>query len=167
MRRQRPTASLNVLLVGASLACCGAARADDASACHAAAGTYVTGVVLSAPTFVHGSSLHGIELSHTHIALIADGGAGRLDIAADDVFASGYRPRQESVPAPLDRIKAGDRLSLCGIPYKGGMHWVHTNCGDTPTASDPDGWLKEIAPDGTPGENLEGATTYCSLWPRR
>jgi hypothetical protein len=167
MRRQRLAVSLNVLLLGTSFACCGAARADDASACRAAAGTYLTGVALSAPTFVHGSSLHGIELSHTHLALISDADAAKLDIAVDDVFASGYRPRQESVPAPLDQIHAGDRLSLCGIPYRGGMHWVHTNCGDTPTARDPDGWLKKIAPDGTTGENLEGATKYCYLWPRK
>ncbi len=156
----------NGLLVSACLAC-SAVHADEAADCHAAAGTYLSGVVLSAPTFAHGSSLHGVELSHTHIALIGDIDARRYDIAADDVFAAGYQPRREVVPAPLDQLRPGMRLSVCGIAYQGGMHWVHTNCGDTPTAQDPDGWLKEIAADGTTGGNLEGSTTYCTLWARK
>ena len=167
MTRSRPVSALNVLLVAAALVACTAARADDASDCQAAAGSYLTGVVRAPPTFARGSRLHGIELSHTHVQLIGDADAKTYDIAVDDVFASGYRPRQEVVPAPLDQIKTGDRLSLCGIPYKGGMHWVHTNCGDTPTPQDPDGWLKEIAADGSTGANLEGSTAYCYLWPRR
>ena len=167
MTRYRPVFPLNVLLAVAALVGCGAARADDASDCQAAAGSYLTGVVLAAPTFARGSRLHGVELSHTHVALVGDADAKTYDIAVDDVFASGYRPRQEDVPAPLDHIRTGDRLSLCGIPYKGGMHWVHTNCGDSPTRQDPDGWLKEIAADGTTGPNLEGSTTYCYLWARK
>jgi hypothetical protein len=167
MTRSRPVSALNVLLVAAALVACTAARADDASDCQAASGSYLTGVVRAPPTFARGSRLHGIELSHTHVQLIGDADAKTYDIAVDDVFASGYRPRQEGVPAPLDQIKTGDRLSLCGMPYKGGMHWVHTNCGDTPTPQDPDGWLKEIAADGSTGANLEGSTAYCYLWPRR
>ena len=167
MTRTRAVFPLNLLFVGAAVLVCNPARADDASDCQAAAGSYLTGVVRAPPTFARGSRLHGIELSHTHVQLIGDADAKTYDIAVDDVFASGYRPRQEVVPAPLDQIKAGDRLSLCGIPYKGGMHWVHTNCGDTPTPQDPDGWLKEIAADGSTGANLEGSTAYCYLWPRR
>ncbi len=45
----------------------------------------------------------------------------------------------------------GDHLELCGIAYRGGMHWVHTHCGDNPTPEEPDGWLKEIAADGSAG----------------
>jgi hypothetical protein len=44
---------------------------------------------------------------------------------------------------------------------------VHTNCGDQPTAQDPNGWLKELLPNGMPGENLEGSTKYCYLWPKK
>jgi hypothetical protein len=167
MTDSRPVLALNVVFAVAALASCGAARADDASDCQAAAGTYLTGVVLATPTFARGSSLRGIELSHTHVKLIGDADAKTYDVAVDDVFASGYRPRQESVPSPLDQIRTGDRLSLCGIPYKGGMHWVHTNCGDAPSARDPDGWLKKIGADGTTGPNLEDSTRYCYLWPRR
>ena len=167
MTRTRAVFPLNLLFVGAAVLVCNPARADDASDCQAAAGSYLTGVVLAAPTFQRGSRLHGIELSHTHVQLIGDADAKTYDIAVDDVFASGYRKRQEAVPAPLDEIRTGDRLSLCGIPYKGGMHWVHTNCGDSPTRQDPDGWLKEIAADGTTGPNLEGSTTYCYLWARK
>jgi hypothetical protein len=167
MTRTQPVCLLNALPVLAALAACGAARADDAADCHAAAGSYLTGVVLAPPTFARGSRLRGVELSHTHVKLIGDADAKTYDIAVDDVFASDYRPREERVPASLARIKAGDRLSVCGIPYKGGMHWVHTNCGDKPSPRDPDGWLREIAPDGTPGSNLEASTTYCYLWARK
>jgi len=38
---------------------------------------------------------------------------------------------------------------------------------DTPSRRDPNGWLKEIGPDGTPGPNLEASTTYCYLWARK
>ena len=143
------------------------AHADEAADCATAAGTYLTGVVVAAPTFQRGSKLHGVELSHTHIRLVGDTGAKHYDIAVDDVYASGYLPHHEVVPAPLNQIRVGDRLSLCGIPYRGGMHWVHANCGDKPTPQDPDGWLKVIAKDGTVGPNLEAGTTYCYLWPRK
>ena len=143
------------------------ARADDAADCQAAAGTYLTGVVQSAPTFQNGKSLRGVVLSHTHLALLGDADAKTYDIAVDNVFASGYLPHQDSVPPPLDTIRKGDHLELCGIPYQGGMHWVHTNCGDQPTPQDPDGWVKELAADGSAGANLEGSTTYCYLWPKK
>jgi hypothetical protein len=158
---------LNAALLALALVAAGAARADDAADCHAAAGSYLTGVVQAPPTYVRGSRLHGVELSHTHIRLLGDADARRYDIAVDDVFASGYAPREHKIPAPLDQIRLGVRLSVCGIPFRGGMHWVHTNCGDKPTAKDPDGWLKVVAADGSLGPNLEGSTTYCSLWPRQ
>ena len=154
------------LLLAMTLACCSPAMADDAADCRAAAGSYLTGVVQAAPTYVRGSRLHGVELSHTHILLRGDADARRYDIAADDVFANGYSKSRRTIPAPLDQIRTGTRLSVCGIPFHGGMHWVHTNCGDHPTAKDPDGWLKLIAADGSVGPNLEGSTTYCALWPR-
>ena len=157
-----PCAALCALLANS-----GDALADDATDCQAAAGTFLTGIVQSAPTFVHGQALHGIELSHTHVTLLGDADSQTYVIAVDNVFASGYLPRQDVVPPPLDSIHTGDHLELCGIPYQGGMHWVHTNCGDQPTAQDPNGWLKELLPDGTPGENLEGSTKYCYLWPKK
>jgi hypothetical protein len=160
-------ASTTLIATLLACACACAARADDAANCHAAAASYLTGVVQSAPTFVRGSRLHGVELSHTHIRLVGDADARPYDIAADDVFASGYSPARRTIPAPLDQIRPGMRLSVCGIAFHGGVHWVHTNCGDTPTARDPDGWLRQVAADGSVGPNLEGSTTYCSLWPRR
>jgi hypothetical protein len=71
------------------------------------------------------------------------------------------------VPAPLSAIHTGDRLSLCGKPYRQGLpglDWVHTNCGDPPGRRDPEGWLEVLAPDGTPGPNLEASQEYCRLW---
>jgi hypothetical protein len=49
----------------------------------------------------------------------------------------------------------GDKLEVCGIPFSGGIHWVHNNCGDTPTNSDPDGWIKKVSADGSVEQNLE------------
>src|SRR5262249_52868731 len=71
-------------------------------------------------------------------------------------------------PAPLSTIRPGDRLELCGKLFAHGgrgIDWVHTNCGNTPRPAQPDGWLKIVAPDGTPGPNLEGSREYCRLWP--
>lgn len=142
------------------------AWADEQAACASNAGTLLTGTVISGPRFAHGHDRRGVELSHTHVKL--RGGDGRMyDIAIDDVFADGYDRAGESVPAPLSQIRPGDRLELCGKPYVSGgsgMDWVHTNCGEQPTAEKPDGWAKVIGSDGSLGPNLEGNREYCRLW---
>ncbi len=143
-----------------------AAHASDARECKAAGGRLLVGEVTSPPRFKHGMYKKGVELSHTHLVL-RDKAGQTYDIAVDNVFASGYRPNTRTVPAPLDQIAVGDRLEVCGIPFEGGMHWVHNNCGDTPTRSDPNGWIKVIQADGSVGPNLEDSQTYCRLWPRR
>ena len=142
------------------------AYADDAQQCRASGGALLVGQVVSAPKFKHGMFRKGVELSHTHLKLQGDDGS-IYDVAIDNVFASGYQPNSKKVPAPLNAIAVGDRLEACGIPFQGGMHWVHNNCGDRPARSDPDGWLKVIRPGGRVGPNLEDSRTYCSLWPRR
>lgn len=142
------------------------AYASDAGECRAAGGKLLVGQVVSPPKFRHGMYKKGVELSHTHLTLKDRDGA-TYDVAIDNVFASGYRPHSKAVPAPLDTIAVGDRLEVCGIPFDGGIHWVHNNCGDTPTKSDPDGWIKVIQADGSMGPNLESSQTYCRLWPRR
>lgn len=140
------------------------ALADDAADCKAADGTLLTGQVVSAPTFKDGMFKRGVELSHTHLNL--KGTDGRTyDVAIDNVFASGYQKNVKSVPSPLNTIQVGDALELCGIPFSGGIHWVHNNCGDTPTPSDPNGWIKKVSADGSVGQNLEASQTYCYLWP--
>jgi hypothetical protein len=139
------------------------ARADEKAACASNAGTLLIGTVTSGPRFARGHDVRGVELSHTHVRLRDDSGQS-YDIAIDDVFASGYESGGENVPAPLSDIKPGDRLELCGKPYGSGgpgMDWVHTDCGDQPTPDKPDGWLKVIGPDGTPGANLESSQDYC------
>jgi hypothetical protein len=144
-----------------------AAWADDRAACAAGDGTLLTGVVVAQPAYAPGKPLQGIPLSHTHIRIRGDQDGKTYDIAVDDVFASGYDPQVETVPAPLNAIQPGQHLEACGIPYAGGMHWVHTNCGATPTPKDPNGWLKVLDATGTAGPNLEDSQKYCSLWPAR
>ena len=144
-----------------------AARADEATQCRANAGAYLTGRVADDPTFAPGHRRDGVELSHTHLKLLADQDGQSYDVAIDNVFATGYDAAEERVPAPLSTIRTGDRLELCGklFAHDGlGIDWVHTNCGTTPTQAQPDGWLKIVAADGTPGPNLEDSPEYCRLW---
>jgi hypothetical protein len=84
------------------------------------------------------------------------------------VFANGYRHNQRSVPAPLNTIKTGDRLELCGKLYTGGdvgIDWVHTDCGAAQSPDKPDGWVRGINKDGSVSDNMEAKQDFCSLWP--
>jgi hypothetical protein len=143
------------------------AQADDAGQCRGNAGTYLTGQVIAGPTFVPGHPRRGVELSHTHLTLRADRDGRSYEVAIDNVFAAGYDDAGERVPAPLSTLQTATRLELCGKLYTDGqlgIDWVHTNCGDTPTANKPDGWVKVLAADGSAGPNLEGSQEYCRLW---
>jgi hypothetical protein len=146
----------------------GPALADPEGDCRAAAGSYVTGIVVSEPVFRHGTPRQGVELSHTHFTVKADKDSRLYDVAADNVFAAGYDQAGASVPLPLTAIHGGARVELCGqlYPEGGGIHWVHTNFGDTPSSAEPDGWLRIVEEDGAPGGNLASSTEYCRLWPR-
>ena len=158
-------------LVAAAFFClCAAAasRADEAAECQANAGSYLTGIVTAGPAFVGGHLRKGVELSHTHLRLRSDQDQRSYDVAIDNVFASGYDAAGENVPEPLSSIRVGDHLALCGQLYAHdgpGIHFVHTNCGDEPAAADPNGWVKILATNGTPGPNLEDSGKYCGLWP--
>lgn len=156
----------NVVSIAAVIVCLpSAAWADDRADCAAGDGTLLTGVVIASPAFATGKSLRGIPLSHTHIRIRGDADGKTYDLAVDDVFAPGYAPQLDAVPAPLSSIVVGQHLEACGLPYAGGMHWVHTNCGAVPTAQDPKGWLKILDAAGAAGPNLENSLKYCYLWP--
>jgi hypothetical protein len=155
--------ALAVLLAIANVS----AWCDDRLHCESVDGTYLSGTVIKGPVFKHGQYKHGIELSHTHVSLLADQDGKTYDVAIDNVFANGYDPRRAGIPAPLDAIKVKDRLELCGQLYSRGvgLHFVHTNCGASPTPQHPDGWIKELANDGRPGVNLDANTSFCRLFP--
>ena len=154
---------LFALVLGAA---CAGAQADDRQACAAVDGNYLSGQVVQAPQFAHGQFRQGIELSHTHLKLRADQDGRVYDVAIDNVFANGYRRNETSVPAPLDAIRAGDRLQVCGQLYDRGVgiHFVHNNCGAAPAANHPDGWIKPVDGHGQPGANLEAGTGFCGLF---
>ena len=100
------------------------------------------------------------------LKLMSDQDGRSYDVAIDNVFATGYDGAGESVPTPLSTIQTGDRLELCGKLYTDGgpgIDWLHTNCGETPRAAQPDGWRKILSSDGA-GPNLEDSREYCRLW---
>ena len=142
-----------------------AAGASELSNCTAAGGAMITGPVVTGPTFASGSSLKGVELSHTHVHVRADQDGKTYDVAMDNVYAVDYVKNAKSVPKSLAAIKVNDRLEMCGAKYTSGVgiHWVHNNCGDKPTKSAPNGWVKEMSSSSV-GSNLERSQTYCYLW---
>lgn len=157
------------ILMGVLLAALAAtAMADERQACQAADGSYLTGVVVLGPKFVHGQYRQGVELSHTHLKLRADQDGQVYDVAIDNIFANGYQPGSKDVPAPINAIRPSDRLSLCGELYDRGVgiHFVHTNCGQAPAVNHPDGWLRVVDGSGASGANLEANTSYCPLFAR-
>jgi hypothetical protein len=161
--------SFTAALIGAAcLLTAVQAHADEAAACRAADGSFLTGRVTAGPNFVAGHEKRGVELSHTHVTLLADQDGNTYDVAMDDVFAAGYDAAGESVPAPLSGIAVGTRLALCGALYSSGgfgIHWVHTDCGQAPAPGQPDGWVIILDAAGLAGPNLEDSQEYCGLWP--
>ncbi|GGX53868.1 hypothetical protein [Undibacterium squillarum] len=143
------------------------AHADDNKAqCDLGKGSYMTATVIKGPKFTSGKFLKGVELSHTHLKVKPDGSNDIYDVAIDNVFAQGYEKNSKQVPESLAQIRTGDKLALCGQLYDDGskgIHWVHTNCGATPTPQKPNGFIKIIESDGS-SDNFENVTTYCDLW---
>jgi hypothetical protein len=144
------------------------AMANGKSDCSAASGSYVTGKVVSGPTFKGASSsLQGIGLTHTHVGIVSDQDGKTYDVAMDNVYAADYKKNAKTMPASLAAIKKGDHLELCGQLYTSGgpgIHWVHDNCNVTPTSSTPNGFTKEVSSKGVEGSNLEASQAYCYLW---
>jgi hypothetical protein len=143
------------------------AAASELSTCTANKGQYLTGTVVSAPRFATSSTvIKGIRLTHTRLNLRADQDGKTYDVAMGNVYALDYVKNATAMPASLANIKVNQRLGLCGVKYTSGtgIHWVHNNCGDVPTASKPNGWTKVIASSGSVGLNLERSQAYCYLW---
>lgn len=144
------------------------ATASDQTACQAAGGSYLTGVVTSAPKFQSASeTLQGVKLSHTTLNIKSDQNGKTYQVAMDNVYAADYVKNSTSIPKSLAALKVNTHLELCGELYTGGdigIHWVHDNCSTTPSSSNPNGWTKVLATNGTAGANLENSQTYCYLW---
>ena len=159
--------SLHAWLLAAAFAHAGAAHAaaGERPACEAAGGSYLTGPIVQGPTFRHGQFRQGVELSHTHLKVKADQDGRVYDVAIDNVFANGWRPGARGVPAPLDGLHPGQRLSLCGQLYDRGVgiHFVHTKCGEAPSTKHPDGWIR-VVDGGAAGPNLEANSSQCGLF---
>jgi hypothetical protein len=143
------------------------ASATELSTCTANKGAYLTGTVTTAPKFYTSSTvIDGIRLTHTRLYLRADQDGKTYDVAMDNIYAVDYVKNATTMPASLAAIKVNSRLSLCGQKYTSGtgIHWVHTNCGDVPTAAHPNGSVKVLSSTGTVGLNLERSQNYCYIW---
>ncbi|QJE01078.1 hypothetical protein HH212_14420 [Massilia forsythiae] len=141
--------------------------ASEQSTCTTNKGAFLTGSVTTAPKFQAATqTIQGIQVSHTVMYIKADQDGKSYQVAMDNVYASDYVKNATSVPASLAALKAGTRVEVCGQKYSdgSGIHWVHNNCGETPTASAPNGWVKTIASSGSVGANLERSQAYCYLW---
>lgn len=155
------------ILALALLSLSAVASASEQSACTAAGGSFLTGTVTSAPKFAAATqTIQGVQLSHTHVNLRGDKDGRTYDVAMDNVYAYDYVLNSSRIPKSLAAIKVGDHLELCGALYTSGVgiHWVHSNCGATPSRSAPNGWVKEMSSSGSVGSNLEGSQSYCYLW---
>jgi hypothetical protein len=143
------------------------AFASEATNCAANKGAYITGTVTTAPKFATSSTvIKGVRLTHTRLYLRSDQDGKSYDVAMDNVYATDYVLNSTSMPPSLAAIKINQRLSLCGKKYTSGtgIHWVHSNCGDVPTTSAPNGSVKVISSTGSVGLNLERSQNYCYLW---
>ncbi|MDM5175724.1 hypothetical protein PO883_00670 [Massilia sp. DJPM01] len=158
------TKSLFALLLLSQSLC---AFASEQSSCTANKGAYITGTVISAPKFAAASStIDGVKLSHTRLNLRADQDGKTYDVAMDNVYAIDYVKNASTMPTSLAAIKVNDRLGLCGKKYTSGtgIHWVHSNCGDVPSSSAPNGWVKVIAASGSVSASKMRSQNYCYLW---
>lgn len=143
------------------------AFATEQSTCTANKGAFLTGPVTTSPKFQAATqTIDGIKLSHTVLYMKADQDGKTYQVAMDNVYATDYVKNSTSMPASLAALKAGTKIEVCGEKYSdgSGIHWVHNNCGDTPTASAPNGWTKTISSSGSVSANLERSTAYCYLW---
>jgi hypothetical protein len=143
------------------------AFATEQSTCTANKGAFLTGPVTTSPKFQAASqTIQGIQVSHTILYMKADQDGKSYQVALDNVYAVDYVKNSTSMPASLAALKAGTRIEICGEKYTSGtgIHWAHTNCGATPTATAPNGWTKTISSSGSVSASLERSTTYCYLW---
>ncbi|HEY8025592.1 MAG TPA: hypothetical protein VIF60_13560 [Burkholderiaceae bacterium] len=155
---------IGMLLITQSLC----AMASDQSDCAAGAGAYLSGTVVSGPVFKAASStLQGVQLSHTHVQLLADQDGQTYDVAIDNVYAVDYVLNANTVPKSLAAIHVNDHMSMCGALYTSGgpgIHWVHDNCNVAGTATAPNGFIKKAPARGPVYANLARSTAYCYLW---
>ena len=144
------------------------AAATEQTTCSSSGGTWITGYVTSSPTFASSkTTLQGVKLTHTHFNVRSDQDGKTYDVAVDNIFAVDYVLNATTIPRSLAAIRINDYVGTCGATFTSptaGTHFVHTNCGATPTASKPNGWLKTVTSTGYWSTNVERSQTYCYLF---
>ncbi|MDQ1923583.1 hypothetical protein [Massilia pseudoviolaceinigra] len=158
------TKSIFALLLLSQSLC---AFASEQSTCTANKGAYITGTVVSAPKFASASTtIEGVKLTHTRLNVRADQDGKTYDVAIGNVYAVDHVKNASTMPPSLAAIKVNQRLGLCGKKYTSGtgIHWVHSNCGEVPTTSEPNGWVKVIASSGSVSASKTRSQNYCYLW---
>lgn len=144
------------------------ASASEQSICNQTdKGYFLSGTITTSAKFQSASqTIQGVQISHTILYMHNDVDGRNYQVALDNVFATDYVKNSTSMPPSLAALKAGGRIEVCGAKYSDGtgVHWAHTNCGDVPTTSAPNGFVKTISSSGTIGSNLERSQAYCYLW---
>lgn len=142
------------------------AFADEQGDCDAAAGSYISGTVVSGPRFQTGSARQGVKLTHTHIQVVADQDGQTYDVAIDNVYAADFVRNSTRVPNSFKTFAVNTQVSMCGSLYTSGVgiHWVHNNCNVDPSSSTPDGWIKKMYSDGSVSDSYTSSQNYCYLF---
>jgi hypothetical protein len=143
------------------------AYATDATTCATNKGTYLSGPITTSSKFQSATqTIDGVQVSHTIMYIKADQDGRSYQVAMDNVYATDYVKNSTSMPPSLAALTAGKRVEVCGQKYSdgSGIHWVHSNCGATPTTSAPNGFVKTVSSTGTISANLERSQAYCYLW---
>ncbi len=124
-------------------------------------GDYVEATIISSLQFQKATkTIKAIPLSHTKFYVQTDDG-NKYNVVVDNVFARDFDPNNDQIPLSFkNAFTINQKVNLCGLEFakpENGIHWVHTNCGDTQNKN-PDGF---VAIDGY---DYTDSTNYCYLW---
>lgn len=125
-------------------------------------GNYVEATIISQLQFQKATKyIKGIPLSHTKFYVRTNDNE-ELMVVVDNVFAHDFDPSNDKIPQSLqNNFIKNQQINLCGLEFSDsemGIHWVHTNCGNSSHNKNPDGFAV------IDGYDYTDSTNYCYLW---